>query len=449
MKKKLIKQLFALVAVFLMASSLITPNASAASKFPNVEADAAILIEADTGQILYEKNSGAVLGIASMTKMMTEYLILEAIHEEKLSWDDQVGVSKYAADISQDYSLSNVPLLTTEKYTIKELYEAMAIYSANGASIALAEALAGSEAEFIKLMNKKAEELNLGEAKFVNSTGLSNSLLKGQHPKGTKADDENLLSARAVSALAFHILHDYPEVLETAKTPEKIFRPGQQGETTMDNWNKMLPSFPTYGYEGLDGLKTGHTDFAGYCFTGTAERNGVRYITVVMNAKNNGKSFEGARFTETKKLLDYAFDNYELKQVTPEGKVVKNHESLPVVKGKNKELKVVTKESVNVLTKKGEEGKISLQFDVNPKVVDEKDRIVAPIKEGQVVGYVSAKNKNLDDLGYAVNDGTNKVPVVADTTIEKANWFILALRSVGDFFVGVWSDAANNIKSWF
>ncbi|MEK1832533.1 hypothetical protein AAAC51_37280 [Priestia megaterium] len=140
----------------------------------------------------------------------------------------------------------------------------------------------------------------MGESKFVNSTGLSNSLLKGMYPKGTKEEDENLLSAQAVATLAYHLIHDYPESLEVAKTPSKMFRQGQQGETKMNNWNKMLPGFSA-AYSGVDGLKTGHTDFAGQCFTGTAERNGVRYITVVMNAKENGKSTEAARFSQTKR----------------------------------------------------------------------------------------------------------------------------------------------------
>ncbi|TYR78148.1 D-alanyl-D-alanine carboxypeptidase [Priestia megaterium] len=453
MKMKLKKQFVSFMTILLAVTTITmasTHVSAAANNELNIESDAAILIEAETGRILYEKNSGTVLGIASMTKMMTEYLVLEAIHEKKLSWEDRLSISEYAAEISQDYSLSNVPLLTSEKYSVKELYEAMAIYSANGATIALAEALAGSEADFIKLMNEKAKELNLGEAKFVNSTGLSNSLLKGKHPKGTKVEDENLLSARAVASLAYHIIHNYPEVLETAKVPEKIFREEQQGETNMDNWNKMLPNFPEYGYEGLDGLKTGHTNFAGYCFTGTAERNGVRYITVVMNAKHNGKSFEGARFIETKKLLDYAFSNYTFKEVLPANSSIKNHETLPVVKGKESSLKVVTKKPLHVLAKKGEENNFSMQFTIEPKVVDEKEKVIAPIEKGKTVAYVSAKNNSIDDLGYVVNDDqSTMVPVIADDTVEKANWFMLMVRGIGDFFTSIWSNASNTVNSWF
>ena len=127
----------------------------------NLNVDAAILIDADTGKILYEKNSETALGIASMTKMMTEYLLFEAIEEGKVTWDQQYNVTEYTYKISQDRRLSNVPLREDGSYSIKELYEAMAIYSANAATIAIAETIAGTEDNFVKLMNEKAEEMGL------------------------------------------------------------------------------------------------------------------------------------------------------------------------------------------------------------------------------------------------------------------------------------------------
>ena len=445
------KQLICVIAVMLMASVFfVSTQASAASKTDDigVEADAAILVEASTGKVLYGKNTDALLGIASMTKMMTEYLVLESIKDKKLSWDQRVPVSKYAAKISQDYGLSNVPLIENQKYTVKELYDAMAIYSANGAAIALAEAVSGSEEGFIKLMNETAKKLNMGESKFVNSTGLSNSLLKGMYPKGTKEEDENLLSARAVATLAYHLIHDYPESLEVAKTPSKMFRQGQQGETKMNNWNKMLPGFSA-AYSGVDGLKTGHTDFAGQCFTGTAERNGVRYITVVMNAKENGKSTEAARFSQTKKILDYAFSHFQLKEVVPANGKIKGHETIDVAKGKSKEASVSPKDSVKIITEKGQKDHTKINFKLNDKVVNDQ-KVVAPIKKGETVAYVSATNSNLKDLGYVGGQTTDSMtPVVTNESVEKAGWFSLAIRSIGNFFSDIWMNAANTVNNWF
>lgn len=292
-----------------------------------------------------------------MTKMMTEYLLLDAIKAKRVKWDQTYTPSDYVYRLSQDRSLSNVPLRKDGQYTVRELYEAMAIYSANAATVAIAEIIAGSEKNFVRMMNEKGKELGLKDYKFVNSTGLSNSDLKGFHPQGTSQDEENVMSARAMATLAYRLLKDHPEVLETASIPKKLFREGTDDEIRMDNWNWMLPGLGlVYGYEGVDGLKTGYTEFAGYCFTGTAKRNGVRLISVVMNAKNaSGKTTKEARFEETKKLFNYGFNQYSLQTLYPKGYQLKGKEKLPVAKGKEKEVRVKTGKKLSLLVRNGEE----------------------------------------------------------------------------------------------
>ena len=184
----------------------------------NINADAAILIDAATGKVLYEKNSDKVLGIAHMTKMMTEYLLLEAVAEGRVKWDQEYAVSEYVHKYHRTAALSNVPLRRDGTYTIKELYEAMTIYSANGATAAIAETIAGSESNFVKMMTDKANELGLKDFKFVNSSGLNNHDLKGMHSVGGE-DEENVMSARATAKLAYHLIKDFPEVLETTSIP--------------------------------------------------------------------------------------------------------------------------------------------------------------------------------------------------------------------------------------
>ena len=201
---------------------------------------------------------------------MTEYILFEAIESGKITWDQEYKVNDYTYKISQDRRLSNVPLRADGTYTIRELYEATAIYSANAATIAIAETIAGTETEFLTLMNEKAEELGLKDYKFVNTTGLNNADLQGMHPKGTGPEDENIMPAKSVAKLAYHLLKDFPEVLDTTSINTKIFREGTEDAIKMDNWNFMLPGF-VYEYPGVDGLKTGTTNFAGYCFTGTAD----------------------------------------------------------------------------------------------------------------------------------------------------------------------------------
>ncbi|WP_369818778.1 serine hydrolase [Anoxybacillus sp. B7M1] len=416
----------------------------------NIEADAAILVDAGSGRILYQKNIDTVLGIASMTKMMTEYLLLEAVKQKRVKWDQEYTPSDYVYRLSQDRDLSNVPLRKDGKYTVRELYEAMAIYSANAAAVAIAEIVGGSEENFVKMMNEKAKKLGLQGYKFVNATGLSNQDLQGFHPQGTEASEENVMSARAVATLAYHLLKEYPEVLETSSITKKTFREGTDDQIKMDNWNWMLPGL-VYGYEGVDGLKTGYTDFAGYCFTGTAEKNGVRFITVVMNAKSNGKSTINARFEQTRKLLDYAFSNYSLKELYPAGYQQKGDATLPVTKGKEKSVAVVTKKTLSLVIKNGEDKNYKPVYVFDKKKLNKDGELTAPIKKGEKVGYMTVRYTGANDDDYLTPNGKSavQVDVVAKQSVEKANGFVLMMRGIGGLFSDIWTSVTKTVKGWF
>ncbi|OQP03955.1 D-alanyl-D-alanine carboxypeptidase [Geobacillus sp. 46C-IIa] len=416
----------------------------------DIRADAAILVDAQTGRILYEKNIDTVLGIASMTKMMTEYLLLNAIKAKRVKWDQTYTPSDYVYRLSQDRALSNVPLRKDGQYTVRELYEAMAIYSANAATVAIAEIIAGSEKNFVRMMNEKAKELGLKDYKFVNATGLSNSDLKGFHPEGTSQDEENVMSARAMATLAYRLLKDHPEVLETASIPRKLFREGTEDEIKMDNWNWMLPGL-VYGYEGVDGLKTGYTEFAGNCFTGTAKRNGVRLISVVMNAKDaSGKTTKEARFEETKKLFNYGFNQYSLQTLYPKGYQLKGKETLPVVKGKEKEVHVATAKKLSLLVRHGEEKQYKPVYVLDKKKMTNEGELTAPLKKGETVGYMTLEYKGDDSLAFLSPDMQKniRVPLVTTVEVEKANWFVLSMRAIGGLFADLWTSAAETVKGW-
>src|SRR5690625_675841 len=277
------------LAFFLLLFTLQTNKAEA--KSIETKAESAIIVDVNTGKILFAKNENEALPPASMTKMMTEYIVLESIEKGELDWNTTTQISDFAYSISANNNFSGVGLRQNVDYTVSELYEAMAINSDNATTIALAELIAGSEGEFVKIMNEKAEEMNLPDYKFVNSTGLDNASLDGKHPEGTKADDTNLLSARSAALLAYHLITDYPEALEISSIPETEFD-GQ----TIDNWNWMLPHDATYlkqyYYEGVDGLKTGNTELAGYTFTGTAKQKDRRLITVVMKTESEDVRFK-------------------------------------------------------------------------------------------------------------------------------------------------------------
>ena len=433
------KRFIAMVTVLTLFCSMFVTYGSASAETGaalNVEAGAAILVEADSGKILYQKNADELLAIASMTKMMSEYLVNEAVAKGKLKWDQKVKVSEYAHTISQDRSLSNVPLENGGSYTVKELYEAMAIYSANGATIALAEAIAGKEADFVKMMNDKAKELGLKNYKFVNSTGLTNHDLKGQQPEGTTPDEENKMSARDCAILAQHLIQDFPKVLETAKIPKKVFQEGGKYPIKMDNWNWMLKGL-VKEYEGVDGLKTGSTPEAGDCFTGTAERNDMRLISVVI--KTNSHT---ARFDETKKLFDYGFTNFEVKKVYPKGSTVKGHETVRVENAKDKDVTIQTKQAITLPMLKGSKDVYKTEFkDVS------KDK-EAPIKKGTTLGQMVISPKDNNDPGFLLGKSL-QVDLITKSEVEKANWFVRSMRGIGSFFSGIWNSAVDTVKGWF
>jgi serine-type D-Ala-D-Ala carboxypeptidase (penicillin-binding protein 5/6) len=440
------KKYIAILLAFIMIIGIIQPSSFVKAEAQlNINADAAILVEASSGRVLYEKNADTVLGIASMTKMMTEYLLLEAIKEGRVKWEQEYAVSEYVWQVSQDRSLSNVPLRRDGRYNLRELYEAMVIYSANGATIAIAEVIAGSETNFVKMMNDKAAQLGLEDYKFVNSSGLNNVDLKGGHPEGTGPEEENVMSARATVKLAYNLIKSFPEVLETASITKKTFREGTDDQIKMDNWNWMLPSL-VFGYEGVDGLKTGTTDFAGYCFTGTASRDGKRFITVVMNAKNaNGQGNYKARFDETRKMFDYAFSNYANEEILPAKTTIKGNSFLPVIKGKMDKVKLYTKDSIEMIILNGEKDQYQPVVVLDKKKLNKAGELTAPVKKGEVVGYVTIEKKGDKKVSFLSNESKDalKVDLIAAENVEKSNWFVLMMRAIGGFFGDLWRSAAS------
>ena len=423
---------FMLIPMLILSILAMAPATTNAETDLGLTVDAAILIDADTGKILYEQNAETALGIASMTKMMTEYILLDAIKEGSITWDQQYNVTEYTYKISQNRLLSNVPLRADGTYSIKELYEAMAIYSANAATIAIAETIAGTEAEFLKLMNKKAEELGLENYKFVNTTGLNNSDLQGMHPAGTGENDENVMPARSVAKLAYHLLKTHPEMLETAKIPKKVFREGTSDATNMPNWNFMLPGL-VYEYEGVDGLKTGTTDFAGHTFTGTAKRGDTRLIAVVMKAVDSkGVGSYKARFDATAKLFDYGFGQFSKVEIIPANYTFEDQKSLLVTKGKEDAVNIAIKEPISVMIKTTEKDLYA------PTLTLATEELEGPVEADQVVGQAVVELTEGTDYGYI--DGSQiTADVVTTEAVERAGKVSLFFQGIANFFGNLWS----------
>lgn len=433
MKARRTAVLVNLLLIPVLLLSLVVQPATSAKAATNLglTVDAAILIDADSGKILYEQNARESLGVASMSKMITEYILLDAIEAGDITWDQKYQVTDYTYAISQNRALSNVPLREDGSYTIRELYEAMAIYSANAATVAIAETIAGSEKAFLELMEKKVEDLGITDYKFVNSTGLNNKDLQGYHPEGTGETDENMMSAASIALIAYHLLKDHPDVLETAKIKEKTFREGTSDAIVMKNWNFMLPGL-IYEYEGVDGLKTGTTDFAGHAFTGTAIRDGQRLIAVVMKAVDaNGEGSYKARFDATKKLFDYGFSQFKEQEVLPKGTTIKGSETIEVTKGKEDTVGIATADAISFMTTKDEIAKYT------PTLFLDKETLEADVKEGTVVGKVVLEHAEGQEYGY-IDGGDLTVDVVTTSSVERSGWFSLFFAGVGSFFGNIW-----------
>ncbi|WP_264448844.1 D-alanyl-D-alanine carboxypeptidase family protein [Bacillus cereus] len=253
---------------------------------PEIDAKAAIIIDASNGEVIYQNNENEAVAPASMSKMMTAYLVLESIHNGKVRWEDPVKISAKSAQTEG----AKIPMQVNDTLTVKDLYHALMIESANNSAVALAEHVAQTEKNFVELMNEKAQQLEMSDkAKFANASGL-------QEPDGS----ETKMTAADVAKLAYHLIKDYPEILEVTHLRQSQLA---FNNINVTNTNEMLNKNNKALYiEGIDGLKTGFTDSAGYCFTGTAKQGDNRIITVVMGTKGKTK-----RFTETNKLMSYAF----------------------------------------------------------------------------------------------------------------------------------------------
>jgi D-alanyl-D-alanine carboxypeptidase (penicillin-binding protein 5/6) len=409
-----------------------------AAALPSVESldlkvKSAIVMDATTGQVLLDFNGEQPLQPASMTKMMTEYIVADYVKQGKLSWDDVVTVGKNAS-LTRG---SRIFLADGDQHTVKDLYIAMAVGSANDATVALAELVAGTEQDFIKLMNEEAQRMGMTTAHFANSTGLDIADMPAEFR--TPGDQETVMSALDTAILAKYIVTDHPDFNQFTTIQNYKFRERDKKPIVNLNWmleaNKDIKNFKKYAYEGLDGLKTGHTSKAGNCFTGTAIRDGHRLISVVMGADSKS---EAARFNETRKVLDYGFNNFETKQIVAPNATVEGSEFVTVKKAKNTEVPLISSQEVTFVVPKGADlSKVESTVTMSP----ESAALTAPLSKGTKVGTVTYSLK-LDSMNQTLE---KTVDLITAQDAEKANWFKLFTRAVGDFF----SDLFHGIRNLF
>ena len=362
--------LFSISAPQLQARQvLVSPVFSQHDPTPNftVNAKAAILIEPLTGKVILEHNSHEALPPASITKIMTLYLIYEALEQGRINWDDMVTTSEYAAKRGG----SQIYLEAGEQQSVRELTKSIAIASANDAAAAMAEFLAGSEEGFVANMNTKAVELGMRNTTFKNSCGL--------HADG------HIMSAYDIALMSRALINRFPEVHELVTIwMDTITHRTARGEEEfgLTNTNRMLRT-----YQGTNGLKTGFTSQAGHSISATAERDGLTLIAVILGAPDSP-----TRFDEARKLLDYGFANYTISKGDEAGA---DRGQIRVNKGTKETVGVIVKEQVSVVMPKGNH----VQLEARVELLDSLDApVMAGTKAGEVIFITEGKEVGRSDL---------------------------------------------------
>ncbi|MCP8856980.1 serine hydrolase [Latilactobacillus fuchuensis] len=436
MFKKIIQYLMVGLLVGAPASLAVQPTISQAATTtpatlptaPQIDASAAIAVDAKSGQVLFEQNADQALPIASMTKMITAYIVLTQIKQGKLKWEQTIKPDTTIYKLSQDKDLTNVPLQAEGQYTVRELYQAMMIASANDAAMMLANAIAGSQKDFVDLMRQQVSQWGITDAKLYSVSGLNNAYLTDAMYSGSAKDAENEMSAVDMAIVAQKLLADFPDVLDTTKQATFTFGPQTSDETKLTTFNLMLPGQKNAPTDYVvDGLKTGTTDKAGDCFTGTATKDGQRIITVVMHA--NG-SDTGRRFIETGKLMTDVFDNWAPQTLAKSATSIAGYQNATVKYGRQATVPLVTNQTITLWLPKGATSK-NVDWQYQAVKGGNKRQVQAPIKKGTTVGQVSPQLAGTTTRFLKTQPTYSLKTQKAD---PKANVFVLIGMGVKEFF---------------
>ncbi|OPZ89606.1 MAG: D-alanyl-D-alanine carboxypeptidase DacF precursor [Firmicutes bacterium ADurb.Bin419] len=380
--------LFSVFAFAMEVAPVYNPNTVesivASTSVSELKAKSAVLMDASSGQILFENNSNEKLPIASVTKVMSMLLTMEAIDSGKIGLKDMVTASEYASGMggSQAY------IEPGEQYSVHDALKAIALHSSNDVTVSMAELVAGSEEGFVVQMNEKAAELGMKNTMFRDCTGLT--------------DEGHYSSAMDIAIMSRELISKYPKILEYTTIYTDTFR---NGKFDLTNTNRLVKF-----YNGCDGLKTGFTRAAGFCLSATASRNNMRLISVVL-----GEPDSNTRFAETRKLLDYGFANYESAEVNKKGELVSE---VIVKKGMQSKAGGIIGKDVNVLLPRGQKTKIVRQIALD-------ESLTAPVKTGQKVG----------EIIYKIDENEiSRVDIVSDRDIDKTNFMNLFSRMFKSWF---------------
>lgn len=396
--RKLFLTLLTMFTLFLGITPVLAEDFSVAAKH-------AIAVEVSTGKVLYEQDSQTPASIASISKLLSVYLVYEALEKGDIQLDTMVDISDYPYSLTANTELSNVNL-DARSYSVSDLLNASLITSSNSAIIALAEKIAGSEAAFVDKMKAKVAEWGITDATIVNTSGLDNSDLGENIYPGSKPDDSNQFSALDVAIIARRLILDYPQVLNITSLNAYDF-----GGYTYYSTNQML-SEGTHARGGVDGLKTGTSNSAGSSFVATTTQANMRIITVVLNA-TDGLTNSDNRFVETNNLMNYVYNNYSAITLVKKGEAFENS-SVKLFNGTKASSPAVATADLLAIQKNTSEQPVTATFTSNQIEFD------APITSGTVVGQLKIVDNDLIGVGYL--DNIAQIDMAIPTTIKTAPW---------------------------
>ena len=373
--------------LFLVVLLLSPLGVFAEELIPN--AKSGILIEANTGKIIYEKNKDERLSVASITKMVAQTIILEEIEKGNINWNDMVTVSRNASGMGG----SQIYLEEGEKISVEDLMKGISVASGNDATVAMAEYISGSEEKFVKRMNKVVKDLKLKNTHFSNCTGLDQK--------------DHYSSSYDMAIVARNLVVNHSEIIKFSSIREDYLRENTDKKFWLVNTNKLI-SF----YDGADGLKTGHTDDALYCLAATAKRNNLRLIAIAL-----GEVDSKTRNKEVMELLDYGFNNLKMNILKRKGSIVSK---VKLDKANTKYLNLIIKENLGVIEGVGEKKNYKYKVILN--------KIKYPIYKGETVGKINILYKN---------NIVSTSDLVCNSNIKKINYFKLVLNNLIGLVFGI------------
>ena len=414
--RKVTKQMMAgLMAAGVLAS--VGTSASAALVDPGLQSTkAGVVVDAQTGQVIADQNGTERLPIASTTKLITMYMVKEAIKSGKISLSQKVKVPEDIAAFSQDLSVANTPMTAEKTYTVLQLIDAMMVPSSNGAALLLANLLGGSQAKFEKMMEAKLESWGIAGVKIYSPSGLTNGDMKKFKDASAEDDVENEMSARELAVVARRLVVDFPDVLKTAQQKTVEFPAVSGGTETMNNTNELLGN-ETFDLNWL-GLKTGTTPNAGGNFVGVTKIQGRPVVSVVLNSGENADA--AAKFNATLTMVKKADDAVKVQKVASGLKPAKN--TVSVLTAKDGKVSYKTKGTASFFVPAGESATTKA---VNVKL---SKKVTAPLKQNEKLGTAQ-----LESSFAAANDwltGAPEVELVSVSEEARANWFATTWRGM-------------------